>query len=215
MQSQKLLDGALARTRLDVLPVTDSSMLGRSRACKLRTRTRQRRIQTRRRDQRKCQSCPETQSKDSGKGWTQRWPRHVPIRMPSCQEAVASSVQTGQVDHRRVCGKRFSVRNGRAVAKDFVYECPYCARRVTSNAQTGQIDHRTVCGNQFYVRDGAVQAQTRQRPHKCPAFVRWCGHRFGLDESKSFIKCLPGKNARKRVGKCKSKRTRKRCNESQ
>ena len=45
---------------------------------------------------------------------------------PHCSEAVKSTVRTGQVDHRRKCGNRFRVQDGRTVAKGYVYVCPFC-----------------------------------------------------------------------------------------
>ena len=88
---------------------------------------------------------------------------------PFCQGVVTSRVRTGQVNHRRACGKLFRVRDGCVASKAFVYGCPFCGGNVVSNLKTGQMDHRTVCGNKFYVQEGAVSAETRQHPHKCPA----------------------------------------------
>eukprot|EP00438_Fugacium_kawagutii_P008899 Skav215707 [mRNA] locus=scaffold2573:242958:252224:+ [translate_table: standard] len=101
---------------------------------------------------------------------------------PACGGAVASSVRTGQVDHRRACGNRFSVKNGKVVAKMYVYSCPFCKGSVSSNTRSGQIDHRTVCNNQFYVKDGQVSKRTRQHAHACPVChaVVWSSQSSGL-----------------------------------
>ena len=100
---------------------------------------------------------------------------------PFCEVSVTSTVRTGQVDHRRVCGKFFRVKDGHVAAKNFVYACPFCNGTVASNVRTGQIDHRTVCGNQFCVKEGTVSTQTRQHPHTCPACqtVVWSSQLFG------------------------------------
>ena len=72
---------------------------------------------------------------------------------PACQKSVTSSIRTGQVDHRRACGKRFQVWDAQVVAKEYVYICPACKGNVASDVKTGRIDHRTVCGNQFSVKE--------------------------------------------------------------
>ena len=100
---------------------------------------------------------------------------------PFCEVSVTSTVRTGQVNHRRVCGKFFRVKDGHVAAKNLVYACPFCNGTVASNVRTGQIDHRTVCGNQFCVKEGTVSTQTRQHPHTCPACqtVVWSSQLFG------------------------------------
>ena len=70
---------------------------------------------------------------------------------PHCSEAVKSTVRTGQVNHRRKCGNRFRVQDGRTVAKGYVYVLPFCNAEIVSNTKTGRIDHRSVCGNRFHV----------------------------------------------------------------
>ena len=82
---------------------------------------------------------------------------------PFCHGVVTSRVRTGPVNHRRVCGKQFRVRDGCVASKKaFVYGCPFCGGNVESNLKTGRINHRTVCGNHFYVHEGVVTVQTRQ-----------------------------------------------------
>ena len=63
---------------------------------------------------------------------------------------------TGQIDHRTVCGNKFSVQDGVVKEKGVVYRCPFCKGNVRSDVRTGQINHRTVCGNKFSVQDGVV-----------------------------------------------------------
>eukprot|EP00438_Fugacium_kawagutii_P012955 Skav231714 [mRNA] locus=scaffold1306:362022:371836:+ [translate_table: standard] len=101
---------------------------------------------------------------------------------PGCGGCVASTVRTGQVDHRRHCGARFRVKDGRAVAKTYMYTCPFCNGQVASNTETGRIDHRSVCNNQFYVKDGSVSKQARPHAHSCPVCrtVVWSSRASGL-----------------------------------
>ena len=69
---------------------------------------------------------------------------------------MRSDVRTGQINHRTVCGNKFSVQDGVVREKGVVYRCPFCKGNVRSDVRTGQIDHRTVCGNKFSVQDGVV-----------------------------------------------------------
>ena len=87
---------------------------------------------------------------------------------PFCKGLVNSNVKTGKINHRGVCGYKFSVRDGVVAKKRFVYQCPFCNGLVNSNVKTGQINHRSVCNNQFYVKDGEVSKQTRHQAHSCP-----------------------------------------------
>ena len=89
-------------------------------------------------------------------------------RCPVCAMTVGSAIATGEVDHRHVCGKRFQVRNGQVMSKEFAYKCPFCAGEVRSRLRSGQMNHRGVCGNRFYVKDGVVTRGTRQHKQKCP-----------------------------------------------
>ena len=86
---------------------------------------------------------------------------------PFCHVGVTSSVRTGQVNHCKVCGHFFSVRDGKLARKVYNYVCPFCGGHVASNVKTGQVDHRGVCGNRFYVETGEVK-KTRHHAHKCP-----------------------------------------------
>ena len=85
---------------------------------------------------------------------------------PFCQVAVGSTVSSGRVNHRNVCGNRFQVKDGHVAAKEFVYRCPFCEGTVASKLKTGQIDHRGTCGNRFYVQDGQVAA--KEYIYACP-----------------------------------------------
>jgi len=85
---------------------------------------------------------------------------------PFCQVAVGSTIRSGHVDHRNVCGKRFQVKDGHVAAKEFVYSCPFCEGTVASKLKTGQINHRGTCGNRFYVQDGQVAA--KEYIYACP-----------------------------------------------
>ena len=87
---------------------------------------------------------------------------------PACNGDVTSDIATGQIDHRTVCGNKFSVKDGVVQEKCLVYRCPFCNGNVKSNVRTGRIDHRSACGNQFHVKDGAVSKETRCRAHSCP-----------------------------------------------
>ena len=69
------------------------------------------------------------------------------------------------IDHRTVCGNKFSVKDGAVQKKLYEYGCPVCKRHVSSNVQTGQVDHRTVCGSHFSVKNGIVTA-TRRKPRR-------------------------------------------------
>ena len=91
--------------------------------------------------------------------------QEFPIR---CDQSVTSTTRTGQVDHRRTCGHRFRVREGRLCAKayDCVCACPACNGHVASNMATGHIDHRRVCGNSFSVKDGVVKE--KGLVYRCP-----------------------------------------------
>ena len=91
---------------------------------------------------------------------------------PFGQERVSSSVATGQVDHRKACGKKFRVKDGKIALREFVYKCPFCAGQVASTVTTGQVDHRGTCGKQFSVKDGIVNAAvSKEFVYKCP----FCG----------------------------------------
>ena len=87
---------------------------------------------------------------------------------PACKGNVASDVKTGKIDHRTVCGKQFSVRDGVVKEKAYVYICPACKGNVASDVKTGQVDHRRVCGKQFSVKDGVVKEKGGKRQAGTP-----------------------------------------------
>ena len=68
---------------------------------------------------------------------------------PHCDQSVTRTISTGQVNHRRTCGHRFQVKDGRVFAKAYEYVCPACNGHVTSNVATGKIDHRPIRGKIF------------------------------------------------------------------
>ena len=48
--------------------------------------------------------------------------------VPLAKGNVASDVKTGKIDHRTVCGNKFSVQDGVVKEKAYVYICPACQR---------------------------------------------------------------------------------------
>ena len=100
-------------------------------------------------------------------------------RCPFCDGTVESTVSTGLIDHRKVCGHQFRVANGAGSVgaqaqppSDPVwqkYQCPFCAGTIESKVSTGRINHRKVCGHRFTVEHGAVKAvQVEKHAHQCP-----------------------------------------------
>ena len=85
---------------------------------------------------------------------------------PACAQSVISRIGTGEVDHRRTCGKRFRVKDGVVAEESVVYKCPFCSGLVNSNVKTGQINHRGVCGHKFSVKDGVVAGKSFA--YQCP-----------------------------------------------
>ena len=91
---------------------------------------------------------------------------------PFCEGTVRSSVRTGQINHRSVCGHQFYVKDGAVgearTDRQYAYTCPFCQVTVRSNIRTGQINHRSICSHQFYVKDGVVTENTKRFQHRCP-----------------------------------------------
>ena len=63
---------------------------------------------------------------------------------------MASTVQTGQVNHRRICGNRFYVRDGGVSmeTRQHRHKCPACGTAVWSARLSGRIrvTHSTPSG---------------------------------------------------------------------
>ena len=85
---------------------------------------------------------------------------------PACAQPVSSSIRTGRVNHSRICGSRFRVKDSVVAEKSVSYKCPFCNKLVNSNVKTRKIDHRGVCGHLFSVQDGVVAEKSV--PYKCP-----------------------------------------------
>ena len=52
---------------------------------------------------------------------------------PSCKGVVTSFVATGQINHRRICGKQFRVENGFVrPTQRYVHTCPTCGSCIHS-----------------------------------------------------------------------------------
>ena len=67
---------------------------------------------------------------------------------PFCTVAVASTVKTGQVDHRHACGNEFRVHAGVVSGRVHKHACPRCGTIVLSSAAAGriQVKHKTPAG---------------------------------------------------------------------
>ena len=67
---------------------------------------------------------------------------------PFCAVTVASRVYTGQVNHRRACGKKFRVHAGAISGRIHKHPCPTCGTIVSSTHATGRIEvkHKTPSG---------------------------------------------------------------------
>ena len=65
---------------------------------------------------------------------------------PFCQGFVTTSVVSGNVDHRRVCGKQFRVEDGllrpTQPTSRFAHTCPTCGTSVQSTKQFGRIQSK-------------------------------------------------------------------------
>jgi hypothetical protein len=67
---------------------------------------------------------------------------------PFCAISVASSVRTGQVDHRHACGHEFRVHAGSVSGRTHKHACPRCGTIVSSSQAAGriQVKHKTPSG---------------------------------------------------------------------
>eukprot|EP00438_Fugacium_kawagutii_P027850 Skav201823 [mRNA] locus=scaffold1071:388890:390242:- [translate_table: standard] len=126
---------------------------------------------------------------------TARKKRKFQYVCPKCQQGVTSCIETGEIDHRSACGRRFRVKNGHVLAKAYAYVCPVCNGSVASNVKTGQVNHETVCGNHFAVLEGVVRQKTYK--YICPGCKKTvasnvktgkvnhrkvCGHEFSVKD---------------------------------
>ena len=58
---------------------------------------------------------------------------------PWCQEGVESHIETGQVDHRHACGKKFRVQDGFLAGLTHPHTCPRCGTVIYSAKASGRI----------------------------------------------------------------------------
>ena len=62
---------------------------------------------------------------------------------PFCQKSITTSIASGNVDHRRVCGKQFRVQDGvlrpTLPTTHFSHTCPTCGTCVQSTKEFGRI----------------------------------------------------------------------------
>ena len=68
---------------------------------------------------------------------------------PFCDGVVTSPVATGNINHRRVCGKQFRVANGIVrPTLSYVHTCPTCGACIHSTKKSGRIrsKHRQANG---------------------------------------------------------------------
>ena len=68
---------------------------------------------------------------------------------PFCNGVVTSPVATGNINHRRVCGKQFRVANGIVrPTLSYVHTCPTCGACIHSTKKSGRIrsKHRQANG---------------------------------------------------------------------
>ena len=65
---------------------------------------------------------------------------------PFCQGSVTTSIASGNIDHRRVCGKQFRVCQGllrpTRLTLRYSHACPTCGTRVNSTKACGRIQSK-------------------------------------------------------------------------
>ena len=62
---------------------------------------------------------------------------------PFCESVVTSPVATGQINHRRICGKKFRVENGFVrPTLHYVHTCPTCGSCIRSTKKSGRIQSK-------------------------------------------------------------------------
>ena len=78
--------------------------------------------------------------------------KKLAYRCPFCNGSVASSVMTGQITHRSVCGNRFYVKSGKVSegTRQHAHKCPQCQTVVWTACASGRIRvrHKTPSGRQ-------------------------------------------------------------------
>ena len=91
-------------------------------------------------------ACKEWTSKAKGEGNQQK----TTYICPFCDGNVKSKVQTGQVNHRSVCGNQFYVKEGAVsnATRKHPHKCPQCTAVVWSQRKSGRIqsNHNTPGG---------------------------------------------------------------------
>ena len=65
---------------------------------------------------------------------------------PFCQKSVTTSIASGHVNHRRVCGRQFRVQDGilrpTLLTTHFSHTCPTCGTCVQSTKEFGRIQSK-------------------------------------------------------------------------
>ena len=65
---------------------------------------------------------------------------------PFCQKSITTSIASGNIDHRHVCGKQFRVQNGvlrpTLPTTHFSHTCPTCGTCVQSTIEFGRIQSK-------------------------------------------------------------------------
>lgn len=72
----------------------------------------------------------------------QKSPEYV-YTCPFCNREVTSSIASGHIDHRHVCGKQFRVENGSLrPTRRYAHTCPTCGTCVHSSREAGRIQSK-------------------------------------------------------------------------
>ena len=72
----------------------------------------------------------------------QKSPEYV-YTCPFCNGEVTSSIASGNIDHRHVCGKQFRVENGSLrPTMRYAHTCPTCGTSVHSSREAGRIQSK-------------------------------------------------------------------------
>ena len=65
--------------------------------------------------------------------------QRIDYTCPFCNGIVTSTILTGQLDHRTVCGNQFRVRKGQITARRYQHRCPTCNATILSTHAAGRI----------------------------------------------------------------------------